>query len=358
MINFDEILREKTTRKDYEASYGGSNGPFDEIEKQMGKMAKAGEDRPKIKSGRGSPKATREYQTHSGNNSPRTIAEGDTYVARYSKTGSLTESKFDEILGLRLNEEDKYQFKGKNGASWEWEDEKNNEAEKEKRAKKDDKKQRSKALFERKLEYPILKEAYDSVNKNRLREQTIGTDGWTEDEDGWDGIDPDDFLEDSDDMAEWDEISGNNDDIDDSYWDDPDVDENGDGIDSDGLNPVTGEFGDMFDLQEDEDEMIADGMIDEEDRWEGALSDDDGYTDDFGDDIDDPEWEGVDRNKKLTEETWEENRKKWSEESGEKDPKPKRKSIADRADEKRKKAEEERKARHMSQMQKEKKENE
>jgi len=65
------------------------------IPDQGGIYTKGGTEKPVRKVGAGSKSAKRDFapDSKSGNNRPRTSSEGDTYEAKYSKTGSLTEKE-------------------------------------------------------------------------------------------------------------------------------------------------------------------------------------------------------------------------------------------------------------------------
>lgn len=93
--DFDDVLREGS----HNAKRISKPIPMDKdfpISTPTGKANKNGEDKPAVKPGRGATKASREFAQNTGNNQPRCARQYDDYEARYSKTGSLTESKLRE----------------------------------------------------------------------------------------------------------------------------------------------------------------------------------------------------------------------------------------------------------------------
>jgi len=294
--------------KEFEKKLEGGGFP---IPDQGGIYTKGGTEKPKRKVGRGSPSAKRDFaaDSRSGANRPRTSKEGDTYEARYAKSGSLTESTVSEFIRLKENKKCKCGAKlTKEGWT---ECEKCHESAHSK--KKDLKESRN-------PDYPILREAFDAVKSKRLREMS----------NQFEELEDDDFLPDTkeseSDFSYLDEEIPD-DEFDDEPWNSPgaieagltedDFDDFGDDMDATdedwdeyekmaaegedfGTGPDDGEI-DMLDMDsldamaDDELGEIPDDEMDDESYYEGrdafgvegrTLDNfDDFDDDDFGDEI-------------------------------------------------------------------------
>jgi hypothetical protein len=258
--------------KAFNTSLWGNDFP---IPDQGGIYTKGGTQKPKVKPGRGAPGAKHDFASasQSGANKPRTIEEGNTYEAKYSKSGSLTESKeFEDIL----NGND-HPYKALKEAF--------DRVESEKKTHSRD--------HLREMSFPEL--GVDDPEEDIPEEEfpeLMGDEGghsdWTPDEDeDIPGELPDDFQFDDDSYAleddefvddeDWDDedVELPDDDPDDDDWDDDSWDEDGSG---DGFDT------EEYDLEDEPDwddgPSMSDDLEADEDFPEGL---DDDFGDDFGD---------------------------------------------------------------------------
>jgi hypothetical protein len=271
---FEQVLKEQGSHDSKRINTPIQDTGKFPIESQKGIAVNGGNQKPAIKSGRGSPGAKHDFQTYKGENKPRCAREYDTYEAKYSKTGSLTEKQeYKEYLDdmIKLDEKITPEYPSIRECFDRVNDEKKRLQESEKKSKEsDDDDETSK---EKKK---ISKKVKESLDDGFNDDDDFDADEWEDDE--WeDGFEDTEFgVIDDDDLDELDEDDDDNDD--DLYDEETYEEDELDDFDEDDLNPE--------DFDDEEDEEYLASMAHEEDALRPIEMRPDYEPDDFegGDD--------------------------------------------------------------------------